>query len=75
VLEGRGKTRQVIRFFRRHRLLKTIWTPLADANPFGTAATTWRVLPNVRGPLRFTVRSIDAAGNRSALATAALIVR
>ena len=75
VLEGRGKTRQVIRIFRGHRLLKTIWTPLADANPFGTAETTWHMPPRLRGRLRFAVRSFDAAGNRSALATAALIVR
>jgi hypothetical protein len=75
VLEGRGRTRQVIRVFRGHRLLKTIWTPLADANPFGTAETTWHVPAGLRGHLRFTVRSFDAAGNRSALATASLIVR
>jgi hypothetical protein len=75
VLEGRGKTRQVIRVFRGRRLLKTIWTPLADANPFRTAETTWHLPPKLRGRLRFTVRSFDAAGNRSALATASLIVR
>lgn len=75
VLEGRGRTRQVIRVFRGRRLLKTIWTPLADANPFRTAETTWHVPAGLRGHLRFTVRSFDAAGNRSALATAALIVR
>lgn len=75
VLEGRGKARQVIRVFRGHRLLKTIWTPIADANPFGTAETTWHVPPKLRGRLRFTVRSFDAAGNRSTLASAALIVR
>jgi hypothetical protein len=75
VLEGRGRSRQVIRVFRGRRLLKTIWTPLADANPFGTAATTWHVPPKLRGRLRFTVRSIDATGNKSALAHAALVVR
>ncbi|HET7807727.1 MAG TPA: hypothetical protein VFK71_04465, partial [Gaiellaceae bacterium] len=66
---------QVIRVFRGRRLLKTIWTPLADANPFRTAETTWHVPAGLRGHLRFTVRSFDAAGNRSAVATAALIVR
>jgi hypothetical protein len=75
VLEGRGRTRQVIRIYRGHRLLKTIWTPLADANPFATTATTWRVPRNVRGDLRFSVRSFDAAGNKSAVASAALVVR
>jgi hypothetical protein len=65
VLDGRGKTRQVIRIYRGPRVLKTIWTPLADANPFGTAETTWHVPSNVRGGLRYCVRSLDAAGNRS----------
>jgi hypothetical protein len=75
VLEGRAKTRQVIRILRGHRLLKTIWTPLADANPFGTAETTWHVPPKLRGRLRFTVRSFDAAGIKSALVSASLVVR
>lgn len=75
VLEGRGRTRPVFRIFRGHRLLKTIWTPLADASPFATADTSWRVPPNVRGRLRFSVRSFDAAGNKSPVAWASLIVR
>jgi len=75
VLEGRGQTRQVIRIFRGQRLLKTIRTPLADASPFDTAATTWHVPPKLHGRLRFTVQSFDAAGNRSRSATASLTVR
>jgi hypothetical protein len=75
VLEGRGQTRQVIRIFRGHRLLKTLWTPLANANPFGTSATTWHVPRGMRGTLGFTVRSIDAAGNRSSLERASLVLR
>jgi hypothetical protein len=75
VLEGRGRTRQVFRIYRGQRLLKTIWTPLADANPFATAATTWRVPRTVRSDLRFSVRSFDAAGNKSAVAWATLFVR
>jgi hypothetical protein len=75
VLEGRGQTRQVIRVYRGQRLLKTIRTPLAGANPFNTAATTWHVPPDVHGRLRFTVQSLDAAGNRSRSATASLTVR
>jgi hypothetical protein len=75
VLEGRGKTRQVIRIFRGQRLLKTIWTPLADENPFGTAETTWRVPSKVHGALRYCIRSLDDAGNRSTLVCANLQVR
>jgi hypothetical protein len=75
VLEGRGRTRQLIRIYRGHRLLKTIWTPLANANPFATTATTWRVPRNVRGDLRFSVRSFDAAGNKSPVAWASLFIR
>jgi hypothetical protein len=65
----------VFHIFRGHRLLKTIWTPLADANPFATADTTWRVPRSVRGRLRFSVRSFDAAGNESPVAWASLVVR
>ena len=75
VLEGRGKTRQVIRVFRGHRVLTTLWTPLADANPFDVSETTWRVPANLRGSLRFSVRSIDAAGNKSALSWAQVLIR
>jgi hypothetical protein len=75
VLEGRGSARQVIRIFRGRRLLKTIWTPLAAVNPFGTTETGWRVPPDVHGALRYRIRSFDAAGNASTLETAALLVR
>lgn len=75
VLDGRGRTRQIIRIFRGNRLLKTIWTPLADANPFDVTDTTWHVPSRVHGRLRFTVRSIDAAGNKSGLGSASLVIR
>lgn len=75
VLDGRGKTRQVIRIFRGRRLLQTIWTPLADTNPFGVSQTAWQVPARVRGSLRFTVRSTDAAGNKSKLSSATLLLR
>lgn len=75
VLDGRGRTRQVIRIFRGRRLLRRIWTPLADVNPFGLSETTWQVPANVRGSLRFSVRSIDAAGNKSKPVWASLVVR
>jgi hypothetical protein len=75
VLEGRGSARQVIRIFRGRRLLKTIWTPLAAVNPFGTTETAWHVPPGVHGTLRYAVRSFDAAGNASTIESAALVVR
>jgi hypothetical protein len=75
VLEGRRRTRQVFRIYRGHSLLKTIWTPLADANPFATDETSWHVPRDVRGQLRFSVRSFDAAGNKSPVAWASLVVR
>jgi hypothetical protein len=75
LLDGRGTTRQVIRIFRGRRLLRTIWTPLADANPFSVSETVWQVPARLHGSLRFTVRSIDAAGNRSKPSSATLLVR
>jgi hypothetical protein len=75
VLDGRGRTRQIVRIFRGRRVLKTIWTPLADSNPFHVSQLEWQVPGNVRGRLRFSVRALDAAGNRSKLSWATLAVR
>ena len=75
VLEGRGRTRQMIRIYRGRRVMRTIWTSLADASPFGSSATTWKVPPRVHGALRYCVRSFDAAGNRSSRVCAGLQVR
>ncbi len=74
-LEGRGRTREVVRVFHGRRLLRTIRTPLRNSNPFRLARVTWQVPQHVRGKLRFSVRSIDAAGNKSAVARASLVVR
>jgi hypothetical protein len=74
-LDGRGRTRQIVRIFQGRRLLKTIWTPLADANPFRTSELRWQVPRNVHGRLRYSVRSLDAAGNKSNRALAPLLVR
>lgn len=75
VLDGRGTTREIIRIFRGERVLKTIWTPLRDSNPFHLSQVVWRTPSNVRGRLRFSVRSVDAAGNRSRRSWASLRVR
>jgi hypothetical protein len=75
VLDGRGTTREIIRIFRGDRLLKTIRTRLADSNPFHLSHLAWRIPSNVRGRLRFSVRSFDAAGNKSRLSWASLTSR
>jgi hypothetical protein len=74
-LDGRGRTRQIVRIFHGRRLLKTIRTPLADANPFRTSELDWKVPRSARGKLRFSVRAIDAAGNKSNRAWATLVIR
>jgi hypothetical protein len=74
-LDGRARTREVVRVFRGRRLLRTIRTPLRDSNPFHLSQLSWRVPQQVRGKLRFSVRSTDEAGNRSAPVSAALVVR
>jgi len=58
----------------RHRVA-TIATPLRNVSPFGVAHALWRVPRGAHGHLRFSVRSIDAAGNKSRLAWASLDVR
>lgn len=74
-LDGRGRTREVVRVFQGRRLLRTIRTPLRDSNPFRLSQVTWQVPQHVRGKLRFSVRSFDAAGNKSPVARASLVVR
>jgi hypothetical protein len=53
-------------------LLTTVRRPLHDSNPFALSHVDWRVPPGVHGRLRFTLRSVDAAGNRSKLSSATL---
>ena len=74
-LDGRGRTREIVRIFRGERLLRTIWTPLRETNPFRTAQLDWKVPQKVHGRLRYSVRSLDAAGNRSNRAWATLVIR
>lgn len=75
VLDGRGRSAETIRVYRRGRLIKTIRRPLRDANPFDVSHVAWRVPRNVRGRLRFSVRSVDAAGNAGKLSWASLVIR
>jgi hypothetical protein len=74
VLDGRGRTCETFRIYRKGRLLKTIRQPLHDSNPFALSNVDWHVPRNVRGSLRFTLRSVDAAGNRSKLRSATLAI-
>jgi hypothetical protein len=73
-LDGRGKTADTIRIYRGKQLLKTIRRPLHDSNPFKLAEVSWRVPHALRGRLRFSVRSADAAGNESNLGWAWLTI-
>jgi hypothetical protein len=75
VLDGRGRTAETVRIYRGTRLLKTIRVPLSDSNPFATSQVSWRLPRNLRGQLRYSVRSVDAAGNRSKLSWARLVIR
>jgi hypothetical protein len=73
-LDGRGTTAETIRVYRRSRLLKTIRRPLGNSNPFDLSHVAWRVPSDARGWLRFSVRSVDAAGNKSTLSWASLAI-
>jgi len=73
--DGRAVTADTIRVYRRNRLLKRIRIALGDANPFYVYYAPWRVPRKVHGRLRFCVRSVDAAGNKSNLSCAGLVIR
>jgi hypothetical protein len=73
--DGRGETADTIRVYRGARLLRTRRVGLSDANPFFSYDARWRVPRTVRGRLRFCVRSVDAAGNKSNLSCAPLVIR
>jgi hypothetical protein len=75
VLDGRGRTAETVRVYRGSRLLKTIRVPLSDSNPFVISQVSWRIPRKLRGSLRYSVRSVDAAGNRSTLSWARIVVR
>jgi hypothetical protein len=73
--DGRGVTADTLWVYRGRRLLKTIHVSLGDVNPFFVYYQPWRVPRSLRGRLRFCVRSVDTAGNKSNLSCAALVVR
>jgi len=74
-LDGRGRTAETVRIYRRNRLLKTIRVPLSSSNPFDLSRVSWRVPRGLRGRLRYSVRSIDGAGNRSPFSWSHLQIR
>jgi hypothetical protein len=71
VLDGRGPIGETFRVYRGRRLLATIRRPVRETKPFGFAYFDWRVPRGVHGPLRYTMRAVDAAGNRSIVNSAA----
>jgi hypothetical protein len=73
--DGRAATADTIRVYRGTHLLRTIRFALGDANPFWMYDARWRVPRAVHGRLRFCVQSVDAAGNKSNLSCARLVVR
>jgi hypothetical protein len=73
--DGRGRTAETIRIYRHAHLLKTIRVPLSDSNPFVISRASWRVPRQIRGRLRYSIRSSDAAGNRSRVVWNTLLVR
>jgi hypothetical protein len=75
VLDGRGRTAETIRVYRRSRVIATIRRPLGETNPFELTHVSWRVPHKVRGTLRLSVVSVDAAGNRSNVRWGRLTVR
>jgi hypothetical protein len=70
VLDGRAAIGETFRVYRGRRLLATIRRPVRESKPFGFAYLDWQVPRGVRGSLRFTLRAVDAAGNRSTLSSA-----
>jgi hypothetical protein len=75
VLDGRGRTAEVIRTYKKTKLLKTIRRPLHDSNPFVVSVVRWHVPKTIHGRLRFSVDATDAAGNHSTRRWAWLVVR
>jgi hypothetical protein len=73
--DGRGQTADTYRIYRRRHLLETRRFGLTEKNPFAFYFTRWRVPKRARGPFRFCVSAVDAAGNKSKLACARIVVR
>ncbi len=73
--DGRAMTADTIRVYRGGRVVRTSRIALSDANPFFMYGARWHVPRAVRGRLRFCVQSVDAAGNKSNLSCAPLVVR
>jgi hypothetical protein len=74
-LDGRGRTAEVVRIYKKTRLLKTIRRPLHDSNPFVVSHVDWRVPKSLRGRLRYSVDAVDAAGNHSKRRWAWVVIR
>jgi hypothetical protein len=73
--DGRGQTADTYRIYRGRHLLETRRFSLTDKDPFSFYYTRWRVPRRGRGPFKFCVSAVDAAGNKSKLACARIVVR
>jgi hypothetical protein len=73
--DGRGQTADTYRIYRGRRLLETRRFNLTDKDPFSFYYTRWRVPRRGRGPFKFCVSAVDAAGNKSKLVCARIVVR
>jgi hypothetical protein len=73
--DGRGQTADTYRIYRGRHLLETRRFDLTEKNPFTFYFTRWRVPKRGRGPFRFCVSAVDAAGNKSKLSCARIVVR
>lgn len=74
-IDGRAATADTVRVYIRGRVAKTISFDLAYTDPFGLYYAKWLAPRHVRGPLKFCVTSVDAAGNKSNTACAKIVLR
>ena len=72
--DGRGATADTIRIFHGRRVIKTIRYRLEDTNPFVAYVVRWKVPSKPKGKYRFCVSSVDAAGNKSNVDCARIVI-
>jgi len=74
-LDGRGVTADTVRVYSKGRVVKTFAFRHADSDAFTFYFASWRAPKRIRAPLKFCVRSTDAAGNKSNNACARIVLR
>jgi hypothetical protein len=73
--DGRGVSADTFRVYQGNHLLITHRYSLQRKSPFRVYWFPWHARRRLRGPLRFCVSSVDAAGNKSNTPCAAIILR